>query len=304
LEYANDDFALAQFALALGDDNKHQFYLRRSGNWRNVFNPSSHWIQARNSDGSWASEFTLTTKIIEGDSYQYTWMVPYNLRGLFEAMGGNAVAVQRLDNHLTKLNEAETSIYANMGNEPEEEVPWEYDFAGAPWRTQDVVRRIALHCFRSTPRGLPGNDDGGAMSSWLVWGMMGIFPQIPGVGGFVIGSPLFTSVTVRPESGHDLQIIAPTAADTNQYVQNLLLNGHPSTKLWVPVSTVLGATNTTLAFTLGNTPNMAWGSSDIDAPPSYNDGMSVSNQPASSPAEPASPPKMVEGDKTDKYAVE
>ncbi len=101
-------------------------------------------MQARNADGSWDPEFKLTTSMVESDSYQYTWLVPYDLQGLFDAMGGKAVAVQRLDKHLTKLNEGPSSIYAWIGNEPEEEVPWEYDFAGTPWRTQDATRRISL----------------------------------------------------------------------------------------------------------------------------------------------------------------
>ncbi len=276
LEYANDDFALLQLAKALGDTSKYKTYLRRSGNWRSLFNPDSKYIQLRNSGGIWATNFKLTTSMVEGDSYQYTWMVPYDLRGLFDAMGGNAVAVQRWDRHFTELNDGPRSIYAWMGNEPEIEVPWEYDFAGAPWRTQDVVRRCTF-LYRLVPGGEPGNDDGGAMSSSLVWGMIGIFPEIPGVGGFVIGSPLFTSVTITPESGHDIEITAPAAADTNQYVQSLLLNGQPTSQLWLPIGTILGAANTTLAFTLTNTPDMNWGSAASDAPPSFSDKMSSSS---------------------------
>ncbi len=98
-----------------------------------------------------------------------------------------------------------------------------------------------------------------------------MFPEIPGVGGFVIGSPIFTSVTITPESGHVIQITAPAAADTNQYVQSLLLNGQPSSQLWLPIGTILGEPDTTLAFSLTNSPNMNWGSADADAPPSFPD---------------------------------
>ncbi|HEY3763191.1 MAG TPA: GH92 family glycosyl hydrolase, partial [Verrucomicrobiae bacterium] len=173
LEYSGDDFALGQLALALGDTNKYEKYRSRSGNWRKVFNPTSQWVQARSPDGSWDRGFKLTTSMVESDSYQYTWMVPYNLEGLFDAMGGKAKAVERLDKHLAKLNAGPTSVHAWMGNEPEEEVPWEYDFAGTPWRTQDAIRRIIRELYPESPGGLPGNDDGGAMSSWLVWGMIG-----------------------------------------------------------------------------------------------------------------------------------
>ncbi|HEY3762858.1 MAG TPA: GH92 family glycosyl hydrolase [Verrucomicrobiae bacterium] len=279
LEYANNDFALSQLALALGNTNKYQAYLARSGNWRNVFNPASLWVQSRNSDGSWESSFTLTTSMVESDSYTYTWMTPFDLRGLFDAMGGNTVVTQRLDTHFTQLNAGESSIYANMGNEPEEEAPWEYDFADAPWETQNLTRQCELQLWSNSSGGMPGNDDGGAMSSWMVWAMMGIYPEIPGVGGFVIGSPIFTSVTITPESGHVVQISAPAAADTNQYVQSLLLNGQPSSQLWLPMGTILGAADTTLDFTLTNTPNINWGSADSNAPPSFPDGAVILTPP-------------------------
>jgi predicted alpha-1,2-mannosidase len=271
LEYASDDFALGQLALALGDTNKYLEYRIRSGNWENVFNPTSHWVQARDPDGIWNPDFKLTTSLVESDSYQYTWLVPYNIRGLFDAIGGDAVVVRRLDKHFTKLNQGPTSLYAWMGNEPEEEVPWEYDFAKAPWRTQDVVRRIIRELFKTSPDGLPGNDDGGAISSWAVWGMIGMFPEIPGVGGFVLGSPVFSSVTLRPENGHEIHIIGINAADTDQYVNSLKLNGQPTSQLWLPASVILGEPDTTLEFTLTNTPNVNWGNADSDAPPSFPD---------------------------------
>jgi predicted alpha-1,2-mannosidase len=279
LEYANDDFALAQLARALGDTKKYELYLSRSGNWRNVFNADSKYVQLRGSDGSWPTDARLTTSMVEGDAYQYTWMLSYNVHGLFDAMGGNAAAVQRLDTHLTKLNDGPTSVYAWVGNEPEEVMPWEYDFAGVPWRTQDVTRRIELELYRNTPDGLPGNDDGGAMSSWVVWDMLGMFPEIPGVGGFVIGSPLFSSVTITPPSGHVIKISGVNAGEKNRYVQSLLVNGQPSSHLWLPIETILSASNTTLEYTLSDTPNMAWGSAESDAPPSFAD-----NAPASRPS--------------------
>jgi putative alpha-1,2-mannosidase len=125
--------------------------------------------------------------------------------------------------------------------------------------------------FKATPGGLPGNDDGGAISSLGAWGMIGMFPEIPGVGGFVLASPIFSSVTLKPESGHEIHIVGLNAADTNQYVQSLKLNGVPSSQLWLPVSVILGAPDTTLEFTLTNAPNVNWGNADSDAPPSFPD---------------------------------
>ena len=181
-------------------------------------------------------------------------------------MGGNAKVVARLDDHFTQLNAGPTSRYAFMGNEPEFEVPWEYDFAGAAYRTQDVTRRIETQLFLATPDGLPGNDDGGAMSSWYVFSAIGLYPEITGVGGFVIGSPLFTSVTIQLAGGHTLQINTPAASDGNPYIQSLNMNGNATTRLWLPWSSVQhGAT---LHFTLGSSATN-WGSGPGDAPPSY-----------------------------------
>jgi predicted alpha-1,2-mannosidase len=267
-EYSNADFAIARLAQALGDGADYTTYLNRSNNWQHVFNTSSGYIQPRNSDGSWAANFSPTSDngFQEGDSAQYSWMQPYNLSGLFGLMGGNTKVVSRLDTLFTKLNDGPTSPYAFMGNEPSFEVPWEYDFAQAPSHTQNVIRQIQTQLFMNATGGLPGNDDGGAMSSWYVFSAIGLYPEITGVGGFVIGSPLFTSVKVHLAGGHTLQINAPGASDTSPYVQALSLNGNATTSLWLPWSTV--QKGATLNFTLGSSAT-SWGSGAGDAPPSY-----------------------------------
>jgi predicted alpha-1,2-mannosidase len=274
-EYTNADFAIAQFAKALGDSADYVTFLGRSGNWQNIFNADSGYMQPRNSDGSWAANFSPTSEngFQEGDAAQYTWMEPFNLSKLFKQMGGNAAAVSRLDTFFMKLNDGPNSRYAFMGNEPSFEVPWEYDFAGAPSRTQDVVRRIQMQLFKNAPNGLPGNDDGGAMSSWYVFSAIGLYPEITGVGGFVIGSPLFTSVTVQLAGGHTLQISAPAASDAHPFVQNLYLNGVATAHLWLPWSTI--QQGATLDFMLGGSA-ANWGSATTDAPPSYSSSISSS----------------------------
>ena len=268
LEYASDDFAIAQFASALGNPADYSTYLQRSGNWVSVFNVTSGYAQPRNADGTWAQGFSPTseTGFQEGDSAQYTWMVPFDLSRLFAKMGGDSTAVSRLDSFFTALNEGPVSQYAWMGNEPSVEVPWEYDFAQAPSLTQQVVRQIQTQLWSNTPGGMPGNDDGGEMSSWYVFAAMGIYPEIPGVGGFVIGSPFFPSMTVYLPGGHTLQIDAPAASDAQPYVQSLQLDGSATSSLWLPWSAV--KEGATLDFALGGSPS-TWGSSPQDAPPSF-----------------------------------
>ncbi len=268
LEYASDDFAISQFANALGDSTDYNAYLQRSGDWQNVFNATSGYAQPRDANGTWARGFSAMSEngFQEGDSAQYSWMVPFDLSGLFGQMGTDSAAVSRLNTFFTMLNGGPVSPFAWMGNEPSVEVPWEYDFAQAPSLTQDVVRLIQTQLWSDTPGGMPGNDDGGEMSSWYVFAAMGIYPEIPGVAGFVIGSPLFTSVTLELSGGHVLQINAPAASDAQPYVHSLEIDGASTTSLWLPWDSVKGGA--TLDFALGASPS-SWGSAPQDAPPSF-----------------------------------
>jgi predicted alpha-1,2-mannosidase len=267
LEYANDDFSIAQFAKALGNASVYSEFLQRSGDWMNLFNATSRYIQPRDANGTWApwSGPTDETAFQEGDSAQYTWMVTYDMSGLFAAMGGNATAVIRLASFLSQLDTGITP-YAWMGNEPSMEVPWEYDFAQAPALTQQVVREIENTFWTDSPGGILGNDDGGTMSAWYVFAAMGLYPEITGVGGFAIGSPLFPSMTVYLAGGHALQIDAPQASASQPYVQGLRIDGVPTSSLWVPWASVQGGA--TLDFTLGAN-RSTWGSAPQDAPPSF-----------------------------------
>jgi predicted alpha-1,2-mannosidase len=268
LEYSSADFAIGQVAAAAGNTAKASMYTQRAQNWANVFNTTSGFVQPKNTDGTWAGGFqpTSETGFQEGDSAQYTWEVPFNLAGLIGKMGGNAMVVQRLDTFFSNLNAGPGSMNAFIGNEPCVGIPWVYDYAGAPSHTQNIVRQIQLTQWPADPSGIPGNDDGGEMSSWYVFAALGIYPEVPGLGGFVIGSPLFTSATVQLAGGKTLQINAPAAADNAPYVQGLKVNGTATTNLWLPWSTV--AAGATLDFDLG-TAASNWGTGATDAPPSF-----------------------------------
>jgi predicted alpha-1,2-mannosidase len=270
LEYASSDFALSRFAQAIGDNATAQTYLSHALNWRNVFNAQTGYITPRNSNGSFISTNPSSqTGFTEGSQAQYTWMVPFDLQGLIDAMGGNDAVVSRLDTFFTQINGGPGSIYAFMGNEPSEETPWTYDFAGAPWKTQEVARRIQTEVFTTAVNGLPGNDDAGALSSWYVFSALGLYPDLPGLGGFVIGSPLFSSITLNLLGGQTVQINAPNAGDGNPYVQDMQINGVDNTSLWLPVDVLLNNPYTELTFNLDSSPNPSWGSAPEDAPPSF-----------------------------------
>src|SRR5258707_2897822 len=180
-------------------------------------------------------------------------------------MGGNSSAVSRLNAVFTDLNDGPGSQYAFMGNEPDEAVPWEYDYAAAPSGTQNTVRRIQTQLYNNTPNGLPGNDDAGALSSWYVFSVLGFYPLVPGAGGFVLGSPFFPNSTINLENGRQVTIRGINAAAANSYVQGLTINGTNTTSLWLPFDAIRNVA--TLAFTLGPSPSNL-GSAASDAPPS------------------------------------
>ena len=196
-------------------------------------------------------------------------MVNCDLPGLIDRLGGNDKAVARLDQFFTKANAGLHSPFAYMGNEPCEGAPWVYDFAAAPWRTQETVRRIQTELFTDRPNGLPGNDDAGSLSSWYVFSALGLYPEIPGVAGFAVGSPTFPEATVHLENGKLLRIVGTHAAADAPYVQSVTVNGQPHAGPWVawPALSAGGV----IAFDLSTTPSK-WGGNPADGPPSTTAG--------------------------------
>jgi putative alpha-1,2-mannosidase len=193
--------------------------------------------------------------------------VPYDIRGLIDALGGNARAVERLDTFFTELNAGAHKPYFWIGNEPVFSVPWAYDFAGQPWSAQAVTRRAELELFTSKPNGEPGNDDLGATSAWYVFAALGVYPAIPAVGGMALNSPLFPAATIHLGNGRTIKIEGEGAAAASPYVQSLRVNGEPSEKTWIPWDKL--SHGATLEFKLGSTPNKQWGTAPEDAPPSF-----------------------------------
>ncbi len=280
LEYATDDFAISQFAAALGYPDKAAFYGKRAQNWRNLFHGG--YLVPRNPDGTfladpqpWSGE-----GFAEGSLAQYSFMVPFNLRGLFGQMGGNAAAIARLDDHFTELNSGSWSEHAFLGNEPSLKAPWAYHFAGAPYRSQQVVRRALTTLFRNEPGGLPGNDDLGTLSSWAVFASIGLYPHTPGVGGVLVGSPIFKKITVRLASGAGIEIDAPEADPSRPYVRALKINGAPYTSSWIPWELLQNGAR--IEFSLSDTPDPRWGAAPASLPPSF-DGAAATPHASSRP---------------------
>ncbi|GAA1215741.1 hypothetical protein GCM10009665_01940 [Kitasatospora nipponensis] len=271
LEYAGADFAIAQLADRLGDSETHDTFLHRSANWRNLMNADSHYLQPRNADHSWPGfDPTSQNGFAEGDSAQYTWAITHNPRGLFDAMGGDATAVARLDTFFGKLNAGPGAPNAYLGNEPSFSIPWLYAYAGRPDRTQDVVRRALTTLFSDTPDGEVGNDDLGEMSSWAVWAALGMYPQVPGRAELVLASPQFPAITITRGNGVTIDVNAPGASTDARYVTDLRVDGVPSGRPWLTEDFV--RTGGTLEYGLDTRPAPGWGTAPADAPPSFDVG--------------------------------
>ena len=269
LEYNTADFALGAFAGALGDTANQQKFVNRAQDWKNLLNTSSGFMQPKTASGSWAGGFSPTSgdNMVEGTSWQYTGMVPFNVRGLADAKGGNASMISYLDHVLAAYN-GSGGDHADLGNEPSIELPWEYDYVGQPWKTQSVIRNVQNQLWPDSPTGWGvGNDDLGTMSAWYVWSAMGIFPETPGTADLALGSPLFTQVVITLSTGNKLTINAPQAATNAPYVQSATWNGANWNNAYLPPSAVTGGG--TLNFTLGTAANTSWATAASSAPPSY-----------------------------------
>ncbi len=272
LEFTTTDFCIAQFARAIGDLNTYRTFMKRAQFWRNTFDSQTGYIEPRRRDGSFIHVNPAASRYyVEGNAAQYSWLIPYNMRALLDLMGGNVTVMRRLNRFFRKLNAGDNKPYAWMGDEPSFIIPWAYDWAGAPWRTQAITRRIELTLFTSDPDGEPGNDDLGAMSSWYVFTALGGYPVIPGVGGLGLNSPLFPKARIHLGNGNVIKIDGENAYAQNPYVQSLSINGRSSERTWV--SFRLLHRGATLQFKLGNAPNKGWGSARNDAPPSFAEGM-------------------------------
>ena len=298
LEYALDDFAIAQMALARGDRALYSTLMRRAHSWQYLFNPATGFVQARGADGAFPPGSAFETSQLEaggqlgfeeGNAVQYTWAVPQDLFALATLMGGDSAAVRELDVFFTHLNAGRALPYDWAGNEPGLWAPWEYDYFGAPWRTQDVVHRIMSTLYSDAPVDEPGNDDLGALSSWYVWAAIGLYPVTPGTANLAISSPLFPRVTVTLPSGRSLTIDAPGASSDTRYIRSLEVRGDPvaasvtscssgSSRLvsrrtgewdqpWLPASVI--ETGAHLVFSLSERPDPAWGAAPGARPPSF-----------------------------------
>ncbi|HIT48714.1 MAG TPA: GH92 family glycosyl hydrolase [Candidatus Coprenecus stercoripullorum] len=241
LEYAYDDWAIYRTAVEAGEDDLAEEYLKRSMNWRNIFDPDILHARPRHEDGRFKEDFDLLSThgqgFIEGNSLNYSFFVPHDIPGLIEAMGGAGRFEDNLDNLFTMqlpdeffagtedvTREGILGGYVH-GNEPSHHIVFLYSWTANPWKTQYWQREIMNRMYRPGIDGLCGNDDCGQMSAWYIFSAMGFYPVCPGSGEYVIGAPYMPHIRVHLENGNTFEILAPGVSDRNRYVRSVRLNG-------------------------------------------------------------------------------
>lgn len=260
LEYTSSDFAIGQFALrAIGDEFSAWRYFHFARSWKNLFNPETGWLQSRNSDGSWKP---LSEDFRESTYKNYFWMVPYDIAGLVEMIGGKKNAEQRLDEFFQRLDANYNDAWFASGNEPSFHIPWIYNWVGCPYKTQAVVNRILNEQYSGKIDGLPGNDDLGTMGAWYIFACIGLYPEIPGIGGFTINTPIFSSVKIHLKNG---SIFIKGGSEKNIYIKSLKVNGVLYNSTWINWDEL--SNGATLEYQTSGKADLKWGTKVL--PPSF-----------------------------------
>ena len=293
LEFAYDDWCIAQLAKELGKDDDYRYFSNRALNYRNVYDKQTGFMRPRMSDGSWlrlCKKGELPKPAFNGDhsyygcfdplfigtrpnrhyaesnAWHYLWSVQHDVPGLINLMGGKDAFVKKLDEFFTMSPEITGPNYVGVvgtigqyvhGNQPSHHVAYMYDYAGEPWKTQMRVNQVMNQLYHDNQGGIPGNDDMGSLSSWFVLSAMGFYEIAPGNGIYTIGTPLFKEVKVNLENGKVFTVIAKNRTKENLYIQSATLNGKPLNKPFLKHEDIMNGS--TLVFEMGPEPNKNWG---------------------------------------------
>ncbi|RIA43844.1 putative alpha-1,2-mannosidase [Hephaestia caeni] len=279
VEYAFDDWTIAQMARKMGETDIADRFEKRSLNWRNSFDAETGFLRARKSDGSFRTPFDPTainygSDYTEGNAWQYSWFMPHDEGGLIRLLGGDDATVKKLDAMFefdnSKLDYSHAEDIAGLigqyihGNEPSHHVAYIYNYAGHPWRTQERLKQIVDSQYKPTPDGLSGNDDLGQMSAWMFFTGLGFYPVAPGSNQYVIGRPFVERAVLNLPGGKHFTVRADHLSAANHYVGRVLLNGKPLAKGYVTDAQVRAGGE--LRFVMQATPNKAWATAPADRP--------------------------------------
>ncbi|MCX5719385.1 MAG: GH92 family glycosyl hydrolase [Nitrospirae bacterium] len=287
LAHSYDDWCLAQLAKALNKNDDYEYFLKRSRNFINLFNPETGFFAPRTADGNWVKDFDPKFSgglgnrdyYDENNGWTYLWDVQHDISGLINLLGGREKFVNRLDqlfieplgkwkpDYLQQMPDATGQVgQFVMGNEPGLHIPYLYNYAGAPWKTQQRVRMLLDTWFTNSPFGIPGDEDGGGLSAFVVFSSMGFYPVTPGTPAFNIVSPVFTDVSIKLQNNKTFRVVAENSNMQNKYIQKATLNGKEWNKPWFSWDDIKDGG--VLVLEMGSRPNHSWVSDPADAPPS------------------------------------
>lgn len=287
LENSYDDWCIAQIASVLGKTDDKNLFLKRAGFYKNVFRKDKNFMWPKDADGKWIEPFDpkfsggmggrdYTT---ENNMYTWDWSVKHDLQGLFSLMGGRAKAEQKLDQLFREdLGRSKYEFWArfpdatglvgqySIGNEPSFHIPYLYNYLGSPWKTQKRIRMLMDTWYRDDLFSIPGDEDGGGTSAFIVLSMLGFYPATPGVPVYNIGSPSFSQSIIQLPNNKTFSIVAKNNSKVNRYIQSATLNGKIWNKPWFSHTDLVNGGK--LELVMGPTPNKKWGSNYESAPPS------------------------------------
>ena len=268
LEYAFDDYCIAEMARKMGKTELAEEFYKRSQNYKNVFNPATGFMQHVDDKGVFIRPFCpddYTAHICESNGWQYLWSVPQDIRGLITLVGGKDRFAEKLDSMFTYIPAGKEDLpifstgmigqYAH-GNEPSHHVIYLYNKVRQPWKTQKYVAQVMHHLYFNAPAGLCGNEDCGQMSAWYVFSAMGFYPVNPVSGEYEIGTPLFPEMRMHLDNGKTFTVLAPAVNRENIYIRSVKLNGKPYDKSYITHQQIMDGA--TVEFEMSSEPGEIW----------------------------------------------
>ena len=288
MTYAYDDWCIYQLAKALGRPREEiDKYAKRAMNYKHLFDPETKLMRGKNQDGSFMTPFSPLKwgdAFTEGNSWHYTWSVFHDPRGLIDLMGGKETFVRMLDSVFAVPPLFDASYYGGViheiremtvmnmgnyahGNQPIQHMIYLYNYAGQPWKAQYWLREVMNRMYTPGPDGYCGDEDNGQTSAWYVFSAMGFYPVCPGTDQYVLGTPLFSKVTIYFENGKKMQIIAPGNDDCHRYVDRVKVNKKVYTKNYITHEDLLSGGR--IEFRMSEQANRLRGIGDSDVPYSF-----------------------------------
>ena len=279
-----DQWCLSQLANNLGDTAAYHFYLNQSYNYRNVFNHQTHFFHPKNKDGIFIEPFDYRFSggkgareyYGENNGWIYRWDVQHNIADLIDLMGGKNAFCSALDSMFAEpMGRGKSSFYEllpdqtgnvgqySMANEPAFHIPYLYNYAGQPWKTQKRIHTLLNQWFRNDVMGMPGDEDGGGMTSFIVFSSIGFYPVTPGIPAYSIGTPRFSNVKIHLDNGNIFEVIAIGNSTTNKYIQSATLNGKSWNQTWFYHDDIKNGGK--LILQMGDKPNYQWGIKALDS---------------------------------------